>query len=417
MSRPSPRRPSRNRPPGNRPGSRRHRSGGHKQHRDPSRVPAEAGQEIPLEAIDLNDWVLEVGDKGGGFLRSKKNNLLPSRNDIVVPAPLIARYRLRAGVRLTGPIQAGDGRGPARFKEIESVNGIPADDYAKIAPLERQIPVDPTKVLRFSTTADDLSSRIVDLFTPIGKGQRAMIVSPPRSGKTMLLQALAKGLAVNHPEVKIKVLLIDERPEEVTEMRRSVRGEVFASSNDMDSDSHIRIADLVLEEARREVEMGADVVIFLDSLTRLGRAHNRETRTSGRTLSGGLDARALEEPKRIFGAARNIEHGGSLTIIATALIETGSRMDEVIFEEFKGTGNMELVLDRKLADRRIWPAIDLTKSGTRKEEKLLPPADLKKIFALRRVLADLDPLSAMQKLTEQIARHESNAKFLASIPV
>ena len=334
-----------------------------------------------------------------------------------MPAPLVARYRLRSGVRLAGPIIANDGRGGARLKDVERVNGIPAEEYAKIPPLERQVPIDPTEVLRFSTSPDELSSRIVDLFAPIGKGQRAMIVSPPRAGKTMLLQALAKGLATNHPDVKIKVLLVDERPEEVTEMRRSVRGEVFASSNDMDSDSHIRIADLVLEEARREVEMGADVVIFLDSLTRLGRAHNRETRTSGRTLSGGLDARALEEPKRIFGAARNLEGGGSLTIIATALIETGSRMDEVIFEEFKGTGNMELVLDRKLADRRVWPAIDLTKSGTRKEEKLLPPADLRKIFALRRVLADLDPLAAMQKLTEQIAKTPTNEKFLAQIPV
>jgi transcription termination factor Rho len=243
-----------------------------------------------------------------------------------------------------------------------------------------------------------------------------MIVSPPRAGKTLLLQALAQGLATNHPEVRIKVLLIDERPEEVTEMRRSVRGEVIASSNDMDADSHIRIADLVLEESRREAEMGTDVVIFLDSLTRLGRAHNRETRTSGRTLSGGLDARALEEPKRIFGAARKLEGSGSLTIIATALIETGSKMDEVIFEEFKGTGNMELVLERKLADRRIFPAIDLNKSGTRKEEKLLPADELKKVYAVRRVLAELDPLTAMQKLLEQLSRTKSNKEFLANIP-
>ncbi len=355
-------------------------------------------------------------DRGVGYLRSRRNNFLAEPNDVQVPPGIVARYRLRPGVRLSGPVARSDGRGAPRLLDAVTVNGLPAADFAKIVPLERQVPIDPTERLRFETTPDKISPRVVDLFTPIGKGQRAMIVSPPRAGKTLLLQALAQGLAENHPEVRIKVLLIDERPEEVTEMRRSVRGEVIASSNDMDADSHIRIADLVLEESRREAEMGTDVVIFLDSLTRLGRAHNRETRTSGRTLSGGLDARALEEPKRIFGAARKLEGSGSLTIIATALIETGSKMDEVIFEEFKGTGNMELVLERKLADRRIFPAIDLNKSGTRKEEKLLPPDELKKVYAVRRVLAELDPLTAMQKLLEQLARSKSNKEFLANIP-
>jgi transcription termination factor Rho len=369
-----------------------------------------------IETVDFTDAVLEIGDRGVGYLRSRRNNYLPDRNDVQVPAPLIARYRLRPGLHLAGPVVRGDGRSGPRLLDVAAANGRPAADFPSVVPLERQVPIDPTERFIFSTTSDSMSPRVVDLFAPIGKGQRSMIVSPPRAGKTMLLQALAAGLATNHPDVRIKVLLVDERPEEVTEMRRTIRGEVIASSNDMDADSHIRIADLVLEESRREAELGADVVIFLDSLTRLGRAHNRETRTSGRTLSGGLDARALEEPKRIFGAARNLEGGGSLTIIATALIETGSRMDEVIFEEFKGTGNMELVLDRKLADRRVWPAIDLTKSGTRKEEKLLPPGDLKKIYAIRRILADLDPLSAMQKLLEQLSRCKSNAEFLANIP-
>jgi transcription termination factor Rho len=355
-------------------------------------------------------------DRGVGYLRSRRNNFLAEPYDVQVPPNIVARYRLRPGVRLSGPVARSDGRGAPRLLDAVTVNGIPAADFAKIVPLERQVPIDPTERLRFETTPDKISPRVVDLFTPIGKGQRAMIVSPPRAGKTLLLQALAQGLATNHPEVRIKVLLIDERPEEVTEMRRSVRGEVIASSNDMDADSHIRIADLVLEESRREAEMGTDVVIFLDSLTRLGRAHNRETRTSGRTLSGGLDARALEEPKRIFGAARKLEGSGSLTIIATALIETGSKMDEVIFEEFKGTGNMELVLERKLADRRIFPAIDLNKSGTRKEEKLLPADELKKVYAVRRVLAELDPLTAMQKLLEQLSRTKSNKEFLANIP-
>ncbi len=410
-------RPQRRRPSGRRvPGGRPQHPGRHQEHRHEPPGIATYTPPIPIEDIDLKDSILEVGDRGVGFLRSRKGNFLPQRDDVQVPPALIARYHLRPGLRLDGPIVRGDGRSGPRLSDVLTVNDKPAAEFAKVVPLEKQVPIDPTERFTFSTTSDKLSARVVDLFAPIGKGQRAMIVSPPRAGKTLLLQALASGLAENHPDVRIKVLLVDERPEEVTDMRRSIRGEVIASSNDMDSDSHIRIADLVLEESRREAELGADVVIFLDSLTRLGRAHNRETRTSGRTLSGGLDARALEEPKRIFGAARNLEGGGSLTIIATALIETGSRMDEVIFEEFKGTGNMELVLDRKLADRRVWPAIDLTKSGTRKEEKLLAAGELKKIYAIRRILADLDPLAAMQKLLDQISKTKSNAEFLANIP-
>jgi transcription termination factor Rho len=250
---------------------------------------------------------------------------------------------------------------------------------------------------------------VIDLLTPVGKGQRALIVAPPRTGKTVLLQHMAHGISENHPEVKLKVLLVDERPEEVTDMKRTVRGEVVASSSDMNSDAHVRVAELVLEQARREVEFGHDVVIFLDSLTRLGRAYNRETGSSGRTLTGGIDARALERPKRIFGAARNVEHGGSLTIIATALIETGSRMDEVIFQEFKGTGNMEMVLERTIADMRIWPAVDVRLSGTRKEEKLYTAEELPRVRELRRLVAAMDPLSAIQEVLTNLDFWEGHA--------
>ena len=375
---------------------------------------------VPGETVDFSDAVLELMDRGVGYLRSRRNNFLAEPNDVQVPPGIVARYRLRPGVRLSGPVARPDGRGAPRLLDAVTVNGIPAADFAKIVPLERQVPIDPTERLRFETTSDLISPRVVDLFTPIGKGQRAMIVSPPRAGKTLLLQALAQGLATNHPEVRIKVLLIDERPEEVTEMRRSVRGEVIASSNDMDADSHIRIADLVLEESRREAEMGTDVVIFLDSLTRLGRAHNRETRTSGRTLSGGLDARALEEPKRIFGAARKLEGSGSLTIIATALIETGSKMDEVIFEEFKGTGNMELRLDRRMAERRIYPAIDVDASSTRHEELLFDPVALKQVWKLRRVLHGLSGDNGsggagLEMLIDRLGTFKTNDQFLKEI--
>jgi transcription termination factor Rho len=292
--------------------------------------------------------------------------------------------------------------GGLELLELIAINNLPIEAYERLVTMEELTPTDPDERLRFATGPEPTTTRVVDLLTPVGKGQRALIVAPPRSGKTVLLQHMAHGISENHPEVKLKVLLVDERPEEVTDMKRTVRGEVVASSSDMNSDAHVRVAELVLEQSRREVEFGHDVVIFLDSLTRLGRAYNRETGSSGRTLTGGIDARALERPKRIFGAARNIEHGGSLTIIATALIETGSRMDEVIFQEFKGTGNMEMVLDRSISDMRIWPAVDVRLSGTRKEEKLYTPEELPRVRELRRQIAAQDPLSAIQEVLQNL---------------
>jgi transcription termination factor Rho len=332
----------------------------------------------------------------------------PAPDDTFVPPGLVRDFKLREGLRLAGRV--GRARnGGLELLELDKINGQPLDDYGKLTTLEDLTPTDPDERLRFATGPEPLTTRVVDLITPVGKGQRALIVAPPRTGKTVLLQHMAHGISENHPEVVLKVLLVDERPEEVTDMKRTVRGEVVASSSDMNSDAHVRVAELVLEQSRREVEFGHDVVLFLDSLTRLGRAYNRETGSSGRTLSGGIDARALERPKRIFGAARNIEHGGSLTIIATALIDTGSRMDEVIFQEFKGTGNMEMVLDRTIFDMRIWPAVDVRVSGTRKEEKLYSAEELPRIRELRRQLAPLDPLTAIQELLRNLDRWEGNS--------
>jgi transcription termination factor Rho len=276
-------------------------------------------------------------------------------------------------------------------------------------------PIDPRQQIRLETGREPLTTRVMDLLTPIGRGQRGLIVAPPRTGKTVLLQHIAQAVAHNHPDMHLMMLLIDERPEEVTDMRRSVRGEVIASSSDRDTTSHIRTAQQVLERARRLAEEGKDAFVLLDSLTRLARAYNRNTGAGGRTMSGGIDTRALEVPKRLFGAARVFEEGGSLTVIGTALIDTGSRMDEVIFQEFKGTGNMELVLDRRLADRRVYPALDIAQSGTRKEERILPPDVYQQVTLLRRTLMDLKPGEALESLVQQLGRHESNADFLAKI--
>jgi transcription termination factor Rho len=346
-----------------------------------------------------------MADRGHGFLRQAKRMYHPTPEDVLVPAGLVREHKLREGLRLAGPVcRVRDGR--YELVDLATINSQPPQDYERLVPLEDLTPTDPDERLRFATGPEPVTTRVVDLITPVGKGQRALIVAPPRTGKTILLQHMAHGISENHPEVVLKVLLVDERPEEVTDMKRTVRGEVVASSSDMNSDAHVRVAELVLEQARREVEFEHDVVLFLDSLTRLGRAYNRETGSSGRTLTGGIDARALERPKRIFGAARNIEYGGSLTIIATALIETGSRMDEVIFQEFKGTGNMEMVLERTIADMRIWPAVDVRLSGTRKEEKLYSADELPRIQELRRLLAPFDPLSAIQELLSKLAYWE-----------
>ena len=323
---------------------------------------------------------------------------------------------MRGGETIVGIVQAGAGRGRHRapeLTEVETINGLPVGDYFETKAFDELTAIDPHRQIRFETPGGSPSMRVVDLMTPIGFGQRGLIVAPPRTGKTILLQQMATGAAVNHPGLHVMVLLIDERPEEVTEMRRTVRGEVVASSSDKDVASHIRIARLIIEKAKRLVECGGDVLVLLDSLTRLGRAFNVNVRQSGRIMSGGLDIRALAEPKAIFGAARKAEEGGSLTIVASALIDTGSRMDEVIFNEFKGTGNMEIMLSRELANRRLWPAIELDASGTRKEERLLSPETLRVACGIRRILSGKRPEQAMQLLLDSLGRQPDNSSFVA----
>ncbi len=366
---------------------------------------------------DVSEGLLELDQQGAGFLRFAARNYAARPDDPYVSPDAIRKFGLRGGELLRGPTGPVEGKGNRRVRlvRIEAINGVPADRWESPTPLADTVAIDPTQALRFSTPGGPLTMRVVDLFTPIGRGQRGLIVAPPRTGKTILLQQMAHGIAVNHPEVYMIVLLIDERPEEVTEMRRNVRGEVVASSNDQDVLSHVRVARLVIEKARRMVELGGHIVVLLDSITRLARAFNAFVGSSGRTLTGGLDIRALQEPKQIFGSARNIEGGGSLTIIASALVDTGSRADDFIFQEFKGTGNMELVLSRELANLRIWPAMDLHQSGTRKEEKLLPPDTLKKAYFLRRQLGDLPPAKQMLTLLERMQKYDSLEGFLNSL--
>jgi len=356
----------------------------------------------------------EPNGKGGGFLRSAKRNYSVHATDPRISADLVKRYGLRGGETISGTGHQGKKQRSPEIRSVEAINGRGPDDYLELRPFADLTAIDPNRPVRFETDGGPLTMRVIDLMTPIGFGQRGLIVAAPRTGKTVLLQQMAAGVAANHPDTYMMVLLIDERPEEVTEMRRTVHGEVVASSNDHDVASHVRIARLMTEKAKRHVECGEDVVVLLDSLTRLGRAFNAAVRNSGRIMSGGLDIRALEEPKSIFGAARTIEHGGSLTIIASALIETGSRMDDVIFNEFKGTGNMEIMLSRELANLRIWPAIDLNQSGTRKEELLLSPEALEESYRLRRTLAGRSPMQSMEHLLEALGKHPDNRAFLAA---
>ena len=367
----------------------------------------------PPPQTDAAEGILELNDRGQGVLRDPKRNLIARAQDPLVSPDQIRKLDLRGGELLTGPT-ARDQRG-VRLASIASINGVPIATWQSPVPLADTTAIDPTERLRFDTPGGSPSMRVVELFTPIGKGQRGLLVAPPRTGKTILLQQMAHGIAVNHPEVYMIVLLVDERPEEVTEMRRNVHGEVFSSSNDQDIASHVRVARLVMERSRRMVEMGGHIVVLLDSITRLARAFNSFVGSSGRTMTGGLDIKALQEPKQIFGAARNIENGGSLTIVATALIDTGSRADNFIFEEFKGTGNMELVLSRELANQRIWPAMDLQQSGTRKEEKLWDSEALRKIYMLRRHLNDLPPAKQMTELLKKLEPHKSLDSFLDSL--
>lgn len=371
--------------------------------------------ENPHEVL-YGEGVLEILPDGFGFLRSPNYNYLPSAEDIYVSPAQIRRFDLKKGDTLCGTIR------PPKDKEkyfallkVDKINGRPPEKAKERILFENLTPLYPDERIVMETTKDRLSTRVLDLAAPIGKGQRGLIVAPPRSGKTVLLQNVANAIATNNPEIILIVLLIDERPEEVTDMQRIVKGEVISSTFDEPPERHVQVAEMAIEKARRLVEHGNDVVILLDSITRLARAYNTIQPHSGKILTGGIDANALHKPKRFFGAARNIEQGGSLTIIATALIDTGSRMDEVIFEEFKGTGNMELVLDRRLADRRTYPAIDLIKSGTRKEELLYHPNELEKIYLLRQAVADLAPADAMNLLLNRLKKTNNNIEFLLSM--
>lgn len=364
----------------------------------------------------FSEGVLETLPDGFGFLRAPEYNYLPGPDDIYVSPSQIRKFDLRTGDTISGQIRPPkEGERYFALIKVEAINFEPPEVARDKIFFDNLTPLYPNEHLRSETNSDNRSGRVIDLFTPIGKGQRGLIVAPPRTGKTMLLQTIANSLTENHPEVTLIVLLIDERPEEVTDMQRSVNGEVISSTFDEPASRHVQVADMVIEKAKRLVEHKRDVVILLDSITRLARAHNAVVPPSGKILSGGVDANALQRPKRFFGAARNIEEGGSLTIIATALVETGSRMDDVIFEEFKGTGNMEIHLDRKLSDKRIFPAIDLQKSGTRKEELLIPKKDLDRIWVLRRVLNPLSSVEQMELVLERLEKTKSNAEFLSSM--
>ena len=363
--------------------------------------------------------VLEVLQDGFGFLRSMEANYLPGPDDIYVSPSQIKRFSLRTGDTVEGPIRAPkEGERYFALLKVDTINYETTDkkDKNKIN-FDNLTPLYPEEQIRLETEEPkkDLSSRVIDLVSPIGKGQRAIIVAPPRTGKTVLLQNIAHSITANHPEIFLMVLLIDERPEEVTDMQRSVKGEVVSSTFDEPASRHVQVAEMVIQKAKRLVEHGKDVVILLDSITRLGRAYNTVVPSSGKVLTGGVDANALQRPKRFFGAARNIEFGGSLTIISTALIDTGSRMDEVIFEEFKGTGNSEIILDRKVADKRTYPAIDITKSGTRKEEVLLAPDELQKMYVLRRILNPMGTTDGIEFLLTKLKETKSNAEFFQSM--
>jgi transcription termination factor Rho len=373
-------------------------------------------KQIERGEIVRGSGTLEVLPDGYGFLRSQAHNYLASPEDIYVSPSQIRRVGLRTGVVVEGPIRLPiEGQDNFALMQVELINGKPPDEKTGGTIFEDLTPLHPNQRLILETTGEELAARVIDLVTPIGKGQRGLIVSPPRAGKTVLLQKIGLAVQKNHPEVYVIILLIDERPEEVTEMVRAVAGpraEVVASTFDEPSSEHVHVAEIALEKAKRMVEGGQDVIILLDSITRLARAHNVEAPSGGKLLSGGLDSNAMQKPKRFFGAARAVEEGGSLTILATALIDTGSRMDDVIFEEFKGTGNMELHLDRRLVEKRVWPAIDINRSGTRKEELLMHPDEVERVRTLRRVLADMHPVEAMELLISRMKKTSSNAEFL-----
>lgn len=388
---------------------RRRRSGRRPGAGAPSSQTSEAPQTGPSSPAE---GILSLPEKGPGALVTARNNFLPTREDVQVPRELVARDGLAAGARIVGTASGGSRR---TLTAVESVEGMSPEDFRARPQFTDLISVDPHDRLQFETEPDEMCGRVVDLVCPIGKGQRCLLVAPPKTGKTTLLKRMAHAVTVNHPEVEVIVLLVDERPEEVTDFRRSINGDVIASSSDLSTENHIAVAEIVAERARRIAETGRDVIIFLDSITRLSRAYNQMQKGQGKILSGGIDARTMEKPRRFFGAARNAENHGSLTIVATALIDTGSRMDEVIFQEFKGTGNTEIVLDRDLFARRIFPAIHIQQSGTRKEEKLYAPDDLPKIHKLRRALAGAQKVQAMELLVQRLKKFPTNADFLRTI--
>ncbi len=405
----------------NRPQSRANRGPTNGYSNRPQR-PFQAQERTDFDAADVNaleltegTGMLEMHPDGYGFLRSPKNNYARELSDPFVPKTTIDKYRLRPGLLIRGMIQPGQRQQGPRLRDILDIDGMAPDDYSAVKNFDQLTPINPENWYQLETGPEPITTRVLDMLTPLGKGQRALIVAPPRSGKTVMLQHISHGIAENYPDCKLIVLLIDERPEEVTDMRRNVKGEVVASSLDEDVESHVRLSQLMIERCKRLTEMGREVFLLLDSITRLARAFNKWVGNTGRTMSGGVDIKAMDIPKKLFATARAFEEGGSLTIVGTALIDTGSRMDELIFQEFKGTGNMELVLDRRLADRRVWPAIDINQSGTRREELLLPPENLRAVTMLRRTLTTMNPVDAMEQLVKQLGKFKSNREFIRLI--
>jgi transcription termination factor Rho len=397
---------------GRRPSSRRRKDAGPASEPFPEPQVDENG-EIPLLEFT---GVLEMHPNGYGFLRSSENNYSRERTDPFVPGTMIEKFGLRQGVSIKAMMQQGRRQQGPRVREILDVDGIPPEEYVNVKCFDDDkalTPINPEQWLNLETGPKPLTNRVIDLLAPFGKGQRALIVAPPRSGKTIMLQDISRGIATNHPDVHLMVLLVDERPEEVTDMRRNViNGQVIASSLDMDVDSHVRLSQLVIDRCKRLAEMGKDVFLLMDSITRLARAFNKWVGNSGPTMSGGVNIKAMDVPKKLFASARAFAEGGSLTIVGTALIDTGSRMDDLIFQEFKGTGNMELVLDRRLAERRVWPAIDISLSGTRREELLHDEETLNAVTMLRRTLNTMHPVEAMEQLTKQLSRFKTNKEFI-----
>ncbi len=397
--------------------SRRRRGSNYRSGYNARRAQNEEAELTEVDESELTEYegLLEMHPNGYGFLRSPENNYSRERTDPFVPGTMIEKFSLRPGLMIKGLVQSARRQQGPRLRKITDIDGMVPEEYPEVKTFDSKTPINPEQWFQMETGAEPLTTRVMDLLTPLGKGQRALIVAPPRTGKTIMLQHISHGISTNYPDTKLIVLLVDERPEEVTDMRRNVNGEVIASSLDEDVESHVRISQLVVERCKRLAEMGQDVFLLMDSITRLARAFNKWVGNTGRTMSGGVDIKAMDIPKKLFASARAFEEGGSLTIVGTALVDTNSRMDELIFQEFKGTGNMELVLDRKLADRRVWPSIDISQSGTRREELLLSPETLHAVTMLRRTLTSMHHVDAMEQLIKQLSRFNTNAEFIQLI--